>query len=236
MLNAKPRLSILIPVYNEEKTISKVVQRVLAVRKIPPNKELIIVDDGSFDKTSSMLKKMASSKIIKIYRHSSNKGKGAAVRTCISKATGDILIIQDGDLELDPRDYPNILEPIIKGDEKIVYGSRFKEKNIKKVPLVTYYGNKFLTCLTNLLFGSKLTDMATAYKAFKKETVKNIKLETNGFEIDAELTVKLLKKGYRISEVPIRYYPRTKKEGKKLKITHGISIVLTLLKLWLFSR
>lgn len=236
MLNAKPRLSILIPVYNEEKTISKVVQRVLAVRKIPSNKELVIVDDGSFDKTSGILKKMASSKVIKIYHHSSNKGKGAAVRTCISKATGDILIIQDGDLELDPRDYPNILEPIIKGDEKIVYGSRFKEKNINKVPLVTYYGNKFLTCLTNLLFGSKLTDMATAYKAFKKETVKNIKLETNGFEIDAELTVKLLKKGYRISEVPIRYYPRTKKEGKKLQITHGISIVLTLLKLWLFSR
>ncbi len=231
MAKSKTLLSILIPVYNEETTISEVVKRVMAVKLPSLERELIIVNDGSSDKTLGILDTYNNSKQIKIYHHTKNKGKGAAIRTCILKAKGEILIIQDGDLELDPNDYVNILQPIIKDKKMVVYGSRFLAKPRKKLPWVTYIGNKILTFITNILYGSHLTDMATAYKAFQKKVLSNIVVESNGFEVDAEITSKILKNKHKIIEVPIKYFPRTIKEGKKLKIFDAISIIFTLLKL-----
>lgn len=232
MPNTK-KLSILIPVYNEEKTITELLKRVLTVKLPTLQKEIIIVNDGSQDKTVGSLNKFTrgSSASIKVFHHTTNKGKGAAVRTCIAKATGDIFIIQDGDLELDPNDYPKILKPLVTGKSNVVFGSRFLTNSSKvKIPQVTFFGNKFLTTLTNILFNVHLTDMSTAYKAFRKDVIKKIKLNANGFEIDAQITAKLIKNGNEITEVPIKYFPRSSQEGKKLRIRDGLVIVLTLFR------
>lgn len=232
MNKTKLKLSILIPVYNEEKTISQVLKKVLAVSLPQFKKELIIVNDGSSDKTEKYIHNFIqkSDANIKIYKHEINHGKGAAIRTCIQKATGDILIIQDGDLELDPSDYKTILKPIEEKISNVVFGSRFIGKRHAKIPPHTLFGNIILTKLTNILYGANLTDMATAYKAFTKDSLKGTKLKTNKFEIDAELTANLLKNNEKIYEVPIKYFPRTSKEGKKLRLRDGLSIIYVLLK------
>jgi len=220
-------LSVIIPVYNEELTIKDVIDKVLSV---PIEKEIIVVDDGSTDRTPEILER-EKEKVNIVYNSLINIGKGAAVRIGLECAKGDICIIQDGDLELEPMEYPVILKPIIENKADVVYGSRFLNKSgRKKTSLINYLANKFLTGLTNLLYSAKLTDMETAYKAFRIDVVKKIKLKSLGFEIEPELTAKILRLGYKISEVPISYHPRRIREGKKIGFMDGIKAIYYLFK------
>ncbi len=220
-------LSVIIPVYNEELTIREVIEKVLSV---PIEKEIIIVDDGSTDRTTEILEK-EKEKVTIVYNSLINIGKGAAVRIGLEHVRGDIIIIQDGDLELNPAEYPIILTPIIEGKSDVVYGSRFlKGEGIKKTSLINWLANKFLTLLTNILYSANLTDMETAYKAFKTEVIRKIKLKSLCFEIEPEITAKTLRLGYKICEVPISYHPRRIKEGKKIGFLDGIKAVYYLFK------
>jgi glycosyltransferase involved in cell wall biosynthesis len=228
------KLSIIVPVYNEEKTVKKILNKVKKVRL--PNlieKEIIVVDDGSQDETPSILNNISG---IKVINHKTNKGKGAAVRTGIETAKGDIILIQDADLEYNPDDYPRLLEPILKDKAEVVYGSRLKNYPLRivgkrKTPLITHYlGNKLLTLITNLLYGNGLTDMETCYKVFTKEVLKPIKLNANRFDFEPEITAKILKAGYKICEVPIKVQPRGYDEGKKITWRDGIGAAWTLIK------
>jgi len=216
-------LSIIIPVYNEEGTVEQLLEKVLAVKLKNVKKEVIIIDDGSTDGTESFLKTVKD-KRVKIICHRNNEGKGSAIRSGLSKATGDIILIQDADLEYDPKDYPGLVTPIIKKESSVVYGSRNLNKH--KFSYFTYYlGGKFLTLLINLLYHSKLTDEATCYKVFDANVIKNIPLNCVGFEFCPEITVKLLKRGYNILEVPINYHPRKISEGKKIRWSDGLKAV-----------
>lgn len=227
----KKMLSIIIPVFNEEKTIKRLLEKVAKVR-LPDGitKEIIIIDDGSTDKTVTILSKF------QILRHQKNLGKGAAVRTGIKKVSGDFIIIQDADLEYNPEDYYKLLKPILQNQAKIVFGTRLKNYPLKlwgsdKTVLPLHLiANRFLTALTNLLYGSRLTDMETGYKLFTKEVIKKLKLSSNGFEIEPEITIKSLKLGYNIVEVPIRTAPRGYEEGKKIGFWDGVKAVWTILK------
>lgn len=227
------KLSIIIPVFNEEKTIKEIISRVKKV-KLPKNfsKEIIVVNDASSDRTGQILRRI---KAISIYNHAKNMGKGAAVRTGFKKAEGDILLIQDADLEYDPRDYMKLVKPLLEG-ESVVYGTRLKNYPLtitgaKKTPLVTHYlGNKLLTWLTNILYTPSLTDMETCYKAFKKDVLKKITLKSNRFEFEPEITAKVLKKGYKIYEVPIKVNPRGYEEGKKITWRDGFVALWALVK------
>ena len=232
------KLSVVIPVYNEEKTIAKLLERVLE-EKTP--KEVIVVDDGSTDGT---LKKVQSAKLkvksystkLKILHNGRNKGKGYSVRRGIKEATGDVLIIQDADLEYDPNDYQKLLKPILEKKTKVVYGSRLKKMKFKlfgknKTPLPLHYlVNRFLSFLTNVLYGSNLTDMETCYKMMTKEVYENLDLVSDRFEIEPEITAKVLKRKFKILEVPIRTKPRTYKEGKKIKAKDAAWAVFTLVR------
>lgn len=222
------KLSVIMPVYNEEKTIEKIVGKVLAVDM---EKELVIVDDGSKDSTRQILREkfMGRDKINVIF-HEKNAGKGAAVRTGITNATGGIIIIQDADLEYDPNDYHKLVEPIIKGQSRVVYGSRIMGANFQHRYTMNLFAARFLSVMSNLLFGLHLTDEPTCYKVFKADVIKSIKFEGNGFEWEPEVTAKLGKRGIEITEVPINYYSRTIMEGKKIKWTDGIKAIWTLLK------
>ena len=226
-------LSIIIPVYNEEKTIDKVIDKVKKV-KLAPNivKEIIVIDDGSTDNSRQKIirKKQLDRKNLKVHFSLINLGKGAAVRVGLKFAKGDLIIIQDADLELDPKDHRKIIEPIIKGEAKVVYGSRFLSPN-PNIPQKTRLANWFLTTLVNLLYGSHLTDMETAYKAFAAKTIKPIRLRALEFEFEPEMTCQLLNQGTAIMEVPIKYRPRTKNEGKKINFIHGIEAIYTIFKI-----
>jgi len=217
-------LSVIIPVYNEKDTIRNVLNRVLSL-EIPL--EVVVVDDGSTDGTRDILKSF-SDKRLKVIFHETNKGKGGAVRTGIKEATGDILVIQDADLEYDPMELPKVIEPILKGEAEVVYGSRFLGKGefLKE----SYLANKFLTFVTNLLFGGKISDMETCYKAMKTEIMRGLNIKANRFDMEPEITGKLLKKGYKIKEVPIKYIGREKSEGKKIGWKDGLEALWTLLK------
>ena len=225
------KLSIIIPVYNEEQTIGAIVERVLAVNLGNLESEVIIADDGSSDGTRAAIANSAWSRDprVLVYANRINVGKGCAVRLGLSYATGDVLLIQDADLELDPQEYGLLLQPILDGRSKVVYGSRFL-KPVARIRLRSRIANKALTWFTNLLFGSRLTDMETAYKVMRREALQGIRLRTVGFDIEPELTARLLRAGRRIVEVPISYNPRTADEGKKMRFIDGVDAIYTLLK------
>ena len=230
------RLSIIIPVYNEESTIGQVIDRVLAVELPDLEKEIIISDDGSRDNTPSIIRDYSEKHSVTIKAHSSliNLGKGAAVRFGLHFATGDIVLIQDADLELNPEEYPALLEPILRGETDVVYGSRFRGTG-NKIPLHTRIANGFLTQLTNLLYGSRLTDMATCYKVFRSGVIGGLELRSARFEFEPEVTAKLLLSGHKIVEVPVSYSPRNTQEGKKIGWIDGIEYIYTLLKYRFFK-
>lgn len=225
------KLSIIIPVYNEEQTIGTIVERVLAVDLGSLDSEIIIADDGSSDGTREAMQMSAwiNDPRVRIYANRINVGKGCAVRLGLSYATGDIILIQDADLELDPKEYGLLLAPILDGRTSVVYGSRFL-KTVARIRLKARIANKALTWLTNILFGARLTDMETAYKVFRREVLDGIRLRCVAFDFEPEFTAKVLLNGQRILEVPISYHPRHADEGKKIRWVDGLDAVYTLLK------
>ncbi|MDH5661912.1 MAG: glycosyltransferase family 2 protein [Elusimicrobiota bacterium] len=224
------KLSVIMPVFNEESTILKIVDR---VKKVNIDKQIVIVDDGSIDKTREILEKLSDENIKVIY-HTKNQGKGSAIRTAIPYLEGEVTVIQDADLEYDPEEYHKLTRPMLEGKAKIVYGSRFLQFN-KPIYLRYFLGNKFLTWLINILYSSRITDSYTCYKAFETGVLKNLTLRAKRFEFEAEVTVKLLRKGYQIHEIPISYSPRTLKEGKKINWRDAVSGILTIFK-YRFSK
>lgn len=225
------KLSIIIPVYNEEQTIGEVIERVWMVDLGDLDREVIIANDGSSDGTRRAIdaSRWINDPRVKTYNSPINLGKGAAVRLGLAFATGDILLVQDADLELDPNEYGRLLAPILDGRSDIVYGSRFLNPN-GRVALQRRLANGFLTMLTNVLFGGRLTDMETAYKVFRREALDGIRLRCVGFDFEPEVTAKLLRAGRRIVEVPIGYTPRHEDEGKKIRWIDGVDAIYTLLK------
>jgi len=230
------KLSVVIPVHNEASTIEEVLDKVVAVELEGIEKEIIVSDDGSTDGSLELVQEshLTQTNLIKVYASPVNFGKGAAVRHGFKFATGDIVLIQDADLELDPGEYKHLLAPILAGQCQVVYGSRFKE-NSNQVPLKSRLANRFLTALTNILFKGHLTDMETAYKVFKAEVLQQIKLKRVGFDFEPEITAKLLKAGYHIQEVPVSYNPRTSYEGKKIGWRDGVEAIWTLVTCRLFE-
>jgi dolichol-phosphate mannosyltransferase len=194
------KLSVLMPVYNEEQGVATIIQRVAAVSV---EKEIIVVDDCSRDKTLSILQSL-NIPDLRIFHHEVNKGKGAAIRTALAHATGDAVIIQDADLEYDPQDYLKLLPPLMEGKAKVVYGAR----PLAKQKLLMNAGNRFLTVVTNILYGTQLTDMETCYKLMAAEVAEGLTIECNRFDLEPEITAKIARRGYKIVEVPISYYPR----------------------------
>ena len=224
------KLSIIIPVYNEERTLETILDKVKKVRLKNVKKEIVIVDDASTDQTKEILKKIKG-KSIKVIYHKRNMGKGFAIRTALNHTTGNIVIIQDADLEYDPQEYSNLIKPIIENKTKVVYGSRLLgRKKSRYARFVYYIAGKSLTIITNLLYGTKITDEPCGYKVFKSSIIKNINLKCKRFEFCPEVTAKISKKGIKIYEVPTSYNPRSRKEGKKIKFTDWLEAVYTLLK------
>lgn len=227
-MSAVPRiLSVLIPVYNEKDTVLELLRRVEAA-PIPLGKQIIMVDDGSTDGTRDMLAGLGARATVVL--HDRNRGKGAALRTALEHATGDIVIIQDADLEYDPADYSGLLVPLLDGRADAVYGSRFLGGPHRVLFFWNYFGNKIFTLLTNVLYNINLTDMGTCYKVFMAEKLKAIPLRSERFGIEAEITAKICKNRLRIYEVPISYSGRTYEEGKKITWKDGFSYLFCLLR------
>jgi glycosyltransferase involved in cell wall biosynthesis len=221
------KITVVIPAYNEEKTIQEIITKVL-LTKIP--EEIIIVDDGSGDRTKEVVERFIDQKKIKLIVHEKNRGKGAAVITGLSHATGDVIIIQDADLEYDPREYPALLKPIDEGVADVVYGSRFLGAPRRPTMFWHMVANKLLTLMTNILYNNILTDMETGYKVFKRDAVEGMKLRARRFDFEPEFTAKILKRKARIYEVPISFTPRNYDEGKKIRIQDAFIAVWTLIK------
>ncbi len=219
------RLSIIIPVYNEKATVLEMLSRVEA---LPVEKEIVMVDDGSTDGTRELLAALTPGRAV-VVMHDKNQGKGAAIRSGLARASGDIIAIQDADLEYDPRDLLRLLRPIEDGKANVVYGSRFTGER-KNMFFWHWVGNRFLTLMTDILFDTTLSDMETCYKMFKSEVIKGISLKSHRFEIEVEITAKILKKGYRIYEVPISYAGREFHEGKKITWKDGVVALWYLFK------
>lgn len=223
------KVSIIIPVYNEKDTILEILEKVEQASFASLNKEIILVDDASTDGTTNILKNI--SKKYKILFHKKNQGKGAAIRTAVKEATGDYVVIQDADLEYLPDDYDKLLPILLNDEADVVYGSRFKNTdNSENFILKNKLANLFLTSLTNLLYRTKITDMETCYKAFKRELIQGITIKSNRFDFEPEITAKLMKKKARLKEVPISYFGRGHNEGKKINWKDGIHAILTLIK------
>lgn len=220
------KLSVIIPCYNEKETILEILRRVEAVEL---DKEIVIVDDGSTDETREILKSVSPTEAA-VYFHERNQGKGAAIRTGLQHVSGDIVIIQDADLEYDPQDFYELIKPIVEGRAEVVYGSRVLGKNFRISYLRYYWGGRLLSALANLLYDAHITDEPTCYKAFKASVLKSLSLTCTRFEFCPEVTAKLRKKGYKIYEVPISYHPRSLKEGKKIGWRDGLQAIWTLVK------
>lgn len=221
------KLSIIIPVYNEVNSLSEIVQR---VQQTNLAWEIILVDDGSQDGTREILKELDGKENIRVILHEKNQGKGAAVRTGLAAARGDVLLIQDADLEYDPRDYPLLLRPIEEGIADVVYGSRFLGGPRRVTMFWHMVANKMLTFMTNLLYDTILSDMETGYKVFRREVIEGMPLHAKRFDFEPEFTAKVLKRHYRIYEVPISFNPRDYSQGKKIKLKDAFEAVWTLLK------
>ena len=221
------KLSVIIPVYNESQNIREILKRVQATGLAW---EILIVDDGSTDGTREILAKLDGTGKIRVILHEKNQGKGAAVRTGFAEAKGDIFLIQDADLEYDPRDYPAILKPIEEGIADVVYGSRFLGAARRSTMFWHMIANKLLTLATNILYNNILTDMETGYKVFRREVLDGITLHSNSFNFEPEFTAKILKKKVRIFEVPITFNPRDYSDGKKIKIHDAFEAIWALLK------
>ncbi|HQH70792.1 MAG TPA: glycosyltransferase family 2 protein [bacterium] len=224
------RLSVIMPVYNEKDTIREIIAKVMNEET---DKELIIVDDCSTDGTTEILKTIQDERI-KIFFHDVNQGKGAAIRTAVEHVTGDIVIIQDADLEYNPTEYTRIIKPILSNKADVVYGSRFKGPEQRVLFFWHYLANKFLTLVSNMLTNLNLSDMETCYKAFRATVIKKIQIESNRFGVEPELTAKIAKLNCRVYEVPISYYGRDYTEGKKITWKDGFSAIWSIIKYNLF--
>ena len=228
------KLSIIMPVYNEEKTVKKVIDRIKKIKLDNIAKEIIVVDDCSKDNTSNILKNIKG-KSIRIFHHRENMGKGAAIRTALKNCTGDIILIQDADLEYNPNEYKKLLKPILQKNADVVYGSRLgairkNPENLIGMYKLHYIGNLLLTFFTNLLYNSRISDMETGYKVFRKNVIGDINLRSKRFDFEPEITAKILKKNFKIHEVPIIFTARKFKEGKKITLLDGIRAAYYLLK------
>jgi glycosyltransferase involved in cell wall biosynthesis len=235
------KLSVLIPIYNEERTLEEVVRR---VRAIQLSKEIILVDDGSKDRSREILSQLQQDSEqardplneVRVFLQPTNQGKGAAIKLALGHARGDVIIIQDADLEYDPQDYPALLEPIKRGLADVVYGTRFAGGGAHRVLFFWHsMGNRMLTLISNMLTNLNLSDMEVGYKMFRAEVLKSIKLESKRFGFEPEVTLKLAKKGYRFYEVPISYHGRTYQEGKKITWKDGVSALYYMLRFRLKS-
>jgi glycosyltransferase involved in cell wall biosynthesis len=221
--------------YNEDQFIAEVLERVVSVPLDGVEKEVVVIDDGSTDSSLDIAQRFAEEHAaVRVYASPINLGKGAAVRIGLSHATGDVLLIQDADLELDPAEYPHLLAPLVADGAKVVYGSRFKNRP-QGVSGLYLWGNRLLAWVTNVLYGAHLTDMETCYKLLAADVVERLCLRCVGFDIEPEITAKVLRAGYRIVEVPISYRPRSSDEGKKLSWRDGLDALYTLFKCRLFA-
>jgi len=242
------KLSVIMPAYNEVETIAEIVRRVRAVPLTVPvgfgpeddavvefEREIVIVDDGSTDGTRRVLETLKDDADTMVIFHERNQGKGAAVRTGLQHASGDVMIIQDADLEYDPREYSALLQPIAEGRSQVVYGSRFRGGPTKTMFFWHMLGNRFLTLVTNVLYNTILSDMETCYKVFTREVAEQLDLKASGWGFDPEITAQILKRGYRIYEVPISYTGREFAEGKKVNWRDGFTVLWTLIK-YRFTR
>lgn len=220
------KLSVIIPAYNEKSVIRELIDK---VKNVPLEKEIIVVDDFSLDGTREILKSINDERV-KVLYHNKNEGKGACVRTGLKYATGDLVIIQDADLEYNPGDYPKLIKPILDKEASVVYGSRFLGSPRNSFGFLQFVANKFLTALTNFLYGARLTDMETCFKVFPIDLVRDLKIESNGFDLEVELTAKVLRRRISISEVPIFFKRRGYREGKKIAPRDGLVAIFKLLK------
>jgi glycosyltransferase involved in cell wall biosynthesis len=221
------KLSVIIPIYNEKESIEEIVRRVQATRLAD---EIVLVDDGSVDGTRQILPAMNGVGGVRVIMHEKNQGKGAAVRTGMNAACGEIMLIQDADLEYDPRDYPALLKPLDEGLADVVYGSRFLGGPRRATMFWHMVANRMLTFMTNILYDTILTDMETGYKIFRREVVDDMPIRARRFDFEPEFTAKVLKRNYRIYEIPISFNPRDYSEGKKIKLRDAFEAVWTLLK------
>jgi len=220
-------LSIIVPVYNERNTVAEVIRRMRAV-ELPLEREILIVDDGSTDGTRDVLSQLADS-TVRVVLHERNQGKGAAVRTGLAQVTGDLVLIQDADLEYDPDDWPKLLAPALKGRARVVYGSRFTGER-RNMLFVHWVGNRFLSLVTNVLYNTTLSDMETCYKLFERDVITSLHLRATRFDFEPEVTAKVLRRGIRIYEVPISYSGREYDEGKKITWRDGFAALWTLVR------
>jgi glycosyltransferase involved in cell wall biosynthesis len=220
-------LSVIVPVFNERTTVAEVIRRIRAV-SLPVDVEVVVVDDGSSDGTDKVLAALGDS-TVRVINHPRNRGKGAAIRTGMEAVRGDLVLVQDADLEYDPADWSKLLEPILRGKARVVYGSRFTGERKNMMPL-HWIGNRFLSLITNILYSTTLSDMETCYKLFDRRVLEGITIESDKFDFEPEITAKVLRRGFRIYEVPISYAGREADEGKKITWRDGFGAIKALVK------
>jgi glycosyltransferase involved in cell wall biosynthesis len=220
-------LSVIVPVFNERSTVAEIVRRMRSV-ELPVEREIVVVDDGSDDGTGDVLTQLRDS-TVRVVKHARNQGKGAAIRTGLETSSGDLVLVQDADLEYDPDDWPRLLAPVLKGRARVVYGSRFTGER-RNMLFLHWVGNRFLSLVTNVLYNSTLSDMETCYKLFDRRVLDGVRLQADRFDFEPEFTAKVLRRGIRIYEVPISYAGREPSEGKKITWYDGVIALWTLVK------